>query len=180
MPAVICPRCAATVSLPDPWSAPGYTCPLCHTPTTLELAIPKLPLLKTSGKVERGEEEEDERPRRRGRPEATRVVHVTSVRCYDCDRAIPEGLSVRRALRSGGFFWPVLLLLLLGPLGLVFLIVGLFLMAPATSKKVSLCERCNEERDRKKAKKQLQAWVWAVGIVLFIVLFFALIISFAP
>jgi hypothetical protein len=82
------------------------------------------------------------------------VVRVeTAVRCHDCDRLIPEGQSVRRTIRVGGFgvIEEVLLLLFLAP---VWIIVAL-LWNPVKSQTVSLCRYCNANRDKAMPNQQL-------------------------
>jgi hypothetical protein len=41
MPTVLCPHCTRPTTLPDPWQAPGFTCP--HCGVGVPLAPPPVP-----------------------------------------------------------------------------------------------------------------------------------------
>src|SRR5262245_42024681 len=43
MPVVACPYCGNAVSLPDPWTAPGFTCPHCHSTVAIGAPAPAPP-----------------------------------------------------------------------------------------------------------------------------------------
>jgi hypothetical protein len=77
-------------------------------------------------------------------PVSPSLVYL-GVRCYDCDRAIPEGESVRQTRHEGdiGQWWPLLFLA-----GKAWLIV-LLLMASSAAERVSLCPECSWKRERR-------------------------------
>jgi hypothetical protein len=99
------------------------------------------------------------------------MLYVPGVRCHDCDHVIPEGQSIRRTLRTGGIgCGEMILLALLGPIGIVIAL----LINPVKTKKVSLCSRCNVDRNRRKASRlKQQVIAYLVFVLLIVVAFFA-------
>src|SRR5262249_2088657 len=136
MIAFICPACQSALESPDHTTGQKVNCPKCGQRLLIPPPMPRPMRNRTMlGPV-------IARSSTPPAPQAEPVVCV-GIRCYNCDRAVPEGESVRHDISRGGglgAWWP-LLLLSGGSLWLI-----LLLMNPTEqSHEMSLCLECNDE-----------------------------------
>jgi DNA-directed RNA polymerase subunit RPC12/RpoP len=157
-----CPACQAALESPDHTAGQKVHCPKCGQRLLIPPPMPRPILNRTMlGQATTPLPTSSSPP-----PEP--VVWV-GVRCYDCDRAIPEGESVRHDISSGGgglgAWWP-LILLSGGSLWLVLLLMGT--SSSEEYHRVSICLECSNERI------QRQNWSRALGCVVFLAVLLAI------